>query len=109
MEREKPAILLCGQDEPDLSTMYGGTGGEGELPYGTVLVASGPAVFKHKSSAGDNSVTVLVDSGIFGHYFDNLIIPSLEHRMLNYVLLTTPRKILTAKGALLDGTVEGIL
>ena len=89
--------------------MYGGTDGEGEPQYGTALMASGPAAFKHKLSAGGNSVTVLVDSGASGHYFDGLIIPSLKHRLLNYVLLTTPRKILTAGGALLGGTAEGIL
>ena len=108
MEREKPAILLGGQDEPDLFYVWG-TDGEGEPLYGTALMASGPAAFKHKPSAGDDSVTVLVDSGVSGHYFDDLIIPSLKHRLLNYVLLTTPRKILTAGGASLDGTVEEIL
>ena len=109
MEREKPAILLGGQEEPDLSYMYGGTDHEGDPLYGTALMASGPAAFKHKPSAGYDSVTVLVDSGASGHYFDDLIIPSLKHRLLNYVLLTTPRKILTAGGALLDGAAEGVL
>ena len=72
-------------------------------------MASGPAAFKHKPSAGDESFTALVDSGASGHYFDDLIVPCLKHRLLNYVLLTTPRKILTAGGALLGGTAEGIL
>ena len=109
VEREKPAISLGGQDEPDLSYMYGGIDGEGEPVCGTALMASGPAAFKHKPSAGDDSVTVLVDSGASGHYFDDLIISSLKHRLLSYVLLTTPRKILTGGGALLAGTAEGIL
>ena len=86
--------------------MYGGTNGKREPLYGTALMASGPAAFKHKPNAGNNSVTVLVDSGTYGHYFDDPVIPSLEHRLLNYVLLTTPREILTAGGALLDGTAE---
>ena len=47
-------------------------------------------------------------SGASGHYFDDLIIPSLKHRLLNYVFLTTPRKILISGGALLNGTAEGI-
>ena len=72
-------------------------------------MASGPAAFKHKPSAGDDSVTVLVDSGASGHYLNDLIIASLKHRLLNYVFLTTPRKIFTAREALLDGTAEGIL
>ena len=109
MEREKPAISLGGQDEPDLSYMYGRTDNEGEPLYGTALMASGPAAFKHKPSAGDDSVTVLVNSGASGRYFDDLIIVSLKHRLLNYVLLITPCKILTAGGAFLDGTAEGIL
>ena len=89
--------------------VYGGTDGEGKPLYGTALMASGPAALKHKSSVGDRSVTVLVDSGASGHYFDDLIIPSLKHRLLKYILLTTPRKILTARRALLDGKAERIL
>ena len=45
-----------------------------------------------------------MDSGAFGHYFDHLIISSLKHRLLNNVVLTTPRNILTARIALLDVT-----
>ena len=48
-------------------------------------------------------------SGASGHYFDDLIIPSLKHRLVNNVVLTTPRNTLTAGEALLDGTAEGIL
>ena len=50
-----------------------------------------------------------MDSGASGHCFDNLTVPSLKHRLLNYILLSTPRKIITVEGALLDGTAEGIL
>ena len=89
--------------------MYEGTVGEREPLYDTALMASGPAAFKHKPSVGDDSVSILVDSGASGHYFDDLIIPSLKHRLMNCVLLTTPRKILTAGGALLDGTAKGVL
>ena len=88
VERDKSAISLGGQDEPDL--FYGGTDSEGESLYGMALMASEPAIFKHNPSAGDDSVTVLVDSGASGHYLDDLIIPSLKHHLLNYVLLITP-------------------
>ena len=71
-------------------------------------MASELAAFKHKPSAGDGNVTVLVDSGSSDHYFDDLIFPSFKHRLLNYVILTTSRKILAAGGAVLVGTVEGI-
>ena len=72
-------------------------------------MVSGAVAFKHEPSAGYDSVTVLVDSGASGHYFDDLNTFSLKHRLLNYVLLTTTRKILTAGGALLDSTIEGLL
>ena len=64
--------------------MYGRTDGEGQLLYDTALMVLGPAAFKHKPSSGDDTVTVLVDSRASGHYFDDLIIPSLKHRLLNY-------------------------
>ena len=89
--------------------MYEGTDGEGEPLDDTALMVSERAAFKHKPSARDDSVAVLRDSGASGHYFDGLIISSLKHRLLNYVLLTAPRKILTAGGAVLNGTTEGIL
>ena len=50
-----------------------------------------------------------MDSGASGHYFDDPIVPSLKHRLLNYVLLTTTRNIINAGGALLGGMAEGIL
>ena len=71
-------------------------------------MAARPAAFKHNTSAADNSITVLVNIEASGHYIDDFIIPSLKHRLWKYVLLTTPRKILTAEGALLDGTTERI-
>ena len=62
--------------------------------------------WRHESG---NVVTVLVDSGATGHYFDETIIPDLKHRFQDYTSLSTPRTILTAGGALLDGTAEGVL
>ena len=109
VEREKLPISLGGQDKPDLSYMYGGIDGEGEPLYGTVMMASGPAAFTHKPTAVDDSVSVLVDTGASDHCFDDLIIPGLQHRLLNYDFLTTPRKILTAGRASLDSMAEGIL
>ena len=109
VEREKSVISLGGQDEPDLCYMYEGADGEGKSLYGTALMASGPAAFKHKPSASDDSITVLVDSRASGHYLDDPIIPSFKHRLLNYVLHITPRKILPAGGRLRNGTAEGIL
>ena len=67
VECKKPTISLGGQDEPDLSCMYGGADSKGESLYGTALMVSGPAAFKHKPSAGDDSFTVFVDSRASGH------------------------------------------
>ena len=51
----------------------------------------------------------MVDSGASCHYFDDTIIRDLKHRLQVCVHLATPRKILPGGGALLDGTVEGML
>ena len=75
VEREKSAFSLGGQDDPDLLNMYGGTDGEVEPLYGTILMVPGPAAFKHEHSTSEDSVPVLVDSGASGHYLDDLIIP----------------------------------
>ena len=89
--------------------MYGGTDGEGEPLYGMAPMESEPAEIEHKPHESSNVVTVLVDSGASGHYFDGLIIPELKHRLQDYTSLSTPRTILTSGGALLNGTAEGVL
>ena len=48
----------------------------------------------------------MVDSGASGHYFEDAIVRDLKHRLQDYVHLATPRKILTARRALLDSTVD---
>ena len=67
-----------------------------------------PVVYNNASDCS-NLVHVLVDSGASDDYFDDFLIPELSRRLLDYTGLTTPRKILTAGGALLDGTREEIL
>ena len=89
--------------------MYGGTDGESEPIYGMAPMESKLAEIERKLHESGNAVTVLVDSGASGHYFDNLIIPELKHRLQGYISLSTPRTILTARGALLDGTAERVL
>ena len=85
------------------------TDGEGGPLYGTALISSRAPIAYNNASDCSNLVHVLVDSGASDHYFDNFFIPELNRRLLDYTRLTTPRKILTAGGALLDGTGEGIL
>ena len=73
-------------------------------------MAPEPAEIERKPHESGNVVTVLVDSGASGHHFDDIIIPDLERRIQDYdTSLRTPRTILTARGALLDGTAENIL
>lgn len=81
--------------------MYGATNDESERLYGAALVASGPVEIERKPHANGNVVNVLVDSGISGHYFDDLLLPEPKHRLQDYTLLSTPRTILTAGGVLL--------
>ena len=85
------------------------TDGKGEALYGTALMSSPAPVTYNNASDLSNPVHVLVDSGASDHYFDDVLIPGLNRRLLDYTCLTTPRKIPTAGGALLDGTGEGIL
>ena len=88
--------------------MFDTDGKEGTL-YGTVLMSSPAHVAYNNASDCSNLVHVLVDSGASDHYFDDFLIPELNRCLLDYTRLTTPRKILIAGGALLDGTVERIL
>ena len=82
------------------------THGEGGPLYGTTLMSSPAPVAYNNASDCSNLVHVLVDSRASDHYFDDFLIPELNSRLLDYACLTTPCKILTAGGALLDGTGE---
>ena len=108
-ERAEPPISFGGQEKPDFSYMYGGTDAEGEPLYGLAPTESKPAEIERKQHERGNVATVLVDSGASGQYFDDLVIPKLKHCLRDYTSLSTPRTILTAGGALLDGSAEGVL
>ena len=66
---------------------------------------------EQKTHDGNNQVTALVDKGASSNYFDDQLILQLkqQHHLLDRVILTVPRKILTAGGSLLNGTAEGLL
>ena len=80
-----------------------------EEPVEKALGASPSVAVTSEDSVNSNFATFVVESGASGVYFDGAIIRDLKHRLEDYVHLTTPRKILTAGGAILDGTVEGVL
>ena len=107
-ERENPVIDYGRQSKHD-STYKFDTDGEGGALYGTTLMPSPAPVAYNNASDCSNLVHVLVDSPASDHYFDDLLIPELNRRLLDCTCLTTPRKILAAGRALLDGTGEGIL
>ena len=72
------------------------------------MALESPGVERKPHGCG-KQVTVLVDSGASGNYFDDQLIPELKHRLVDRVDLSVPRKILTAGGSLLEGTSEGLL
>ena len=109
-ERAKPAISFGVQERSNFSYMNGGTDGEGGSFYGMAPVEPELAEIERKPlESGNNVATVLVDSGASSHYFDDTIIPDLEHRLQDYTSRSTPRTISTSGAALLDGTAEGVL
>ncbi len=57
----------------------------------------------------NNEITMLVDSGATEHFVDDQLIPELKEKMLNYTVLSTPKKIRAAGKHILLGTVTGIL
>ena len=80
-----------------------------EEPVRKALGASPSVAVTSEDSVNSNLATLMVDSGASGHYFDDAIIRDRKRRLQDYVHLTTPGKILTAGGAMLDGTAKGVL
>ena len=62
-----------------------------------------------KWNRGSNSlVSVMVDSGVSGHYFDDALIPGLRYRLDNHQALAIWRWITTAGGHQLKETGQGL-
>ena len=95
------------EEKPNLCYTFGMT--NDEEPIKTALMASSSAAIISENGINSNLVTLVVNSGAPGHYPDDAIIRDLKHRLQDYVHLTTFRKILTAREAMLDGTVEDVL
>ena len=72
-------------------------------------MASSWVAVSSEDSVSSNLATLMADSRASGHYFDDAIIRDLKHRLQDYVHLNKPRKILTAGGAMMNGTAEGML
>ena len=109
VERSRPTTSLGEQDKPD-GTHIHRRENEDEVPiYGTARMALESPGVEWKPHGCGKQVTVVVDSGASGNYFDDQLIPELKHRLVDRVDLSVPRKILTAGGSLLEGTSEGLL
>ena len=81
----------------------------GEEPVEKVLMASSSDAGTSEDSVNSNLATLMVDSGASGHYLDDAIALDLKHHLQDNVHLITPRTILAAGEALLNGTAEGVL
>ena len=81
-------------------------GGSTDAEDGLALAAV-PAA--EKWNRGSNSlVSVMVDSGVSGHYFDDALIPGLRYRLDNYQALAIRRWITTAGGHQLKEAGQGL-
>ena len=81
-----------------------------EEPVEKALGASPSVAVTSEDSVNSNLATLMVDSGASGHYFDDAIIRATSNTVFKTTcILLRPRKILTAGGGMVDGTVEGVL
>ena len=81
-------------------------GGSTDAEDGLALAAV-PAA--EKWNRGSNSlVSVMVDSGVSGHYFDDALIPGCRYRLDNYQALAIRRWITTAGGHQLKEAGQGL-
>ena len=89
--------------------MNRGTDGEGGSLNGMTPMEPEPSEIERKPHESGNVVAILVDTGASCYCFDDIIISDLKHRSKDYASKITPRTVLTAGGALLDGAAEGVL
>ena len=95
------------EETSNLCYMFGMANDEG--PVEKTLVPLSSTTITFQNNVNSLLVTIMVDSAASGHYFEDVIIRDLKQRLQGCVYLATPRKIFIAVGALLDGTVEGVL
>ena len=104
--RAKPSISSEGpvaEEKSNLCYTFGMA--NDDEPVEKALMASSSVDDPSDDSINSNLATLMEDSGASGHYFDDAIIRYLKQRRHNYTHLTTPRKIITTGGAMLQGLV----
>ena len=80
-----------------------------EEPVEKIIMTSSSAFIISQDSVNNNFVIIMVDSGASDNLFDDAIIRDLKHCLQGYAHHATHRKILTARGALLDVTADSVL
>ena len=81
-------------------------GGSTDAEDGLALAAV-PAAEKWNRDS-NSLVSVMVDSGVSGHYFDDALIPGLRYRLDNYQALAIRRWITTVEGHQLKEAGQGL-
>ena len=107
--RAGPAVLFGGpvaQETSNLCYMFGMSNKVN--PVEKAFMSSSSAAITYQDSVNSNLVPLIVDRRAPGHYLDNPIIRNLKHRSQDCMPLITPGKIITSRGAMLDGMVEGV-
>ena len=80
------------------------------IGFETVAGMGGAIVEKlSENSINGSAVTLMVDSGASGHYFDDKTMRNLKHRLQDWEYLATPLTILPTGGSMLDGAAKGVL
>ena len=102
--RAEPVISFEGQVAEETFKMA-----NDEKPTEKVIMASSSVAVTSEDSVNSNLATFMVDSAASDHYFAHASIHDFRHRLQDYVHFTTPSKVLTAGGVLLNGTAEGVL
>ena len=92
--RAEPAISFGGpvaKGKPNLCRVFGMV--DDKEPVEKALTASSSAAITPQDSVNSNLVIIMVDSGASGHYFDDIIIGHLKHRLQGYVHVASPEKL----------------
>ena len=108
--RAEPAISSGGPvAEEKLNLCYTFEEANDAEPVEMALMASSLVAVLFENIVKSNLAPYMADSEASGHYFNDAIIHDLKHRLQDYVHFPTSRKILTAGGAMLNSTAEGVL
>ena len=92
--------------------MITNTYGQPEILGGITSKEDGSAVTvsttaRSRTGCSNDSVNVLVGSGVSGHYFDDAVIPGFRDGLEEYKVFDVPRKISAAGGGWIEWHCAG--